>query len=97
MVDGPDPEFCNLKLAIARAMHASGAADIIADIHGENDDDEAMYFGGPFISDEVLFRRLDDRLVSFNSPSELIEEKNCNSPENALLGQPSRQHSNERK
>jgi hypothetical protein len=67
MIDGPDPEFCNLKLAIARALHACGAADIIAEIYGDNDDEEAIitqpvYFGGPFVSDEVLCRRLDDRL-----------------------------------
>jgi hypothetical protein len=70
MIDGPDPEFCNLKLAIARALHACGAADIIAEIYGDNDDDEAIitqpvYFGGPFVSDDVLCRRLDDRLVSY--------------------------------
>jgi hypothetical protein len=36
MIDGPDPEFCNLKLAIARALHAS---EIIAEIYGNDDDD----------------------------------------------------------
>jgi hypothetical protein len=67
--DGPDPKFCNLKLATARALHACGAVDIIAEIYCDNDDDEAIVaqpvcFGGPFVSDEILYRRLDVRLVS---------------------------------
>jgi hypothetical protein len=68
MVDGPNPEFCNLKLAIARALHACGAANIIAEIY-DNDGDEFFmqpsYFGGPFVSDEALCRRLDDRLAPY--------------------------------
>ena len=47
-------------------MHACGAADIIAEMYG---DDEAIvnqpvYLGGPFVSDDALFRRLEDRLIS---------------------------------
>jgi hypothetical protein len=66
-LDKPDPEYCNLKLALARALHACGAADVIAQLYGDDDDDEAVltqpvYLGGPFVSDDTLFRRLDDRL-----------------------------------
>jgi hypothetical protein len=69
MIDGPDPEYCNLKLAIARALHACGAAEIIAEIYGNDDDDDLIvqpiYFGGPYVSDEVLCRRVDDRLAPY--------------------------------
>jgi hypothetical protein len=69
MIDGPDPEYCNLKLAIAWALHACGAADIIAEMHGNDDDDDfivqPIYFGGPCLSDEVLSRRLDDRIAPY--------------------------------
>ena len=67
MIDGPDPAFCNLHLAIARVFHASGAADIIAEVYTDDDDDfvgQPIYFGGS-ISDEVLYQRLDDRLISY--------------------------------
>ncbi|KAI9571792.1 hypothetical protein HD554DRAFT_2036683 [Boletus coccyginus] len=67
MIDAPDPSFCNLKLAIAHVMYASGASDLIDEIYGDDDDDEAIvnlpvHLGGPFISDDTLFRRLYDRL-----------------------------------
>jgi hypothetical protein len=67
----PNPEYCNLKLAIARVMNACGAADIIAEMYGDDDDDEAIvtqpvYMGGPFVSDDVLLRRLNDRLLDFH-------------------------------
>jgi len=69
VIDKPNPEYCNIKLAIARAMHACGAADIIAGMDWDDDDDEAIvnqpvYFGGPFVPDDTLFRRLEDRLLS---------------------------------
>ena len=70
-IDGPDPQFCNLKLAVARVFYASGAAEVFAETYRDSeDDDEAIttqpvYFGGPFVPDEVLCRRLDDRLISF--------------------------------
>jgi hypothetical protein len=69
MIDKPNPEYCNIKLAIARAMHACGMSKIIAEMYGDDDDDEAIvnqpvYLGGPFVSDDALFRRLDDRLLS---------------------------------
>ena len=53
-------------------MNACGAADIFAEMCGDEDDDEAIvtqpvYMGGPFVPDDVLFRRLDDRLLGFQS------------------------------
>lgn len=67
VIDPPHPSFCNLKLALARAMHACGASDLLADLRGDDDDDEAIvsrpvYLDGPFVSDDTLFRRLHDRL-----------------------------------
>jgi hypothetical protein len=67
MLDPPNPSFCNLKLALARVMHASRASDFIAELYGDDDDDEAIvyqpvYLGGPFVSDYTLFCRLHDRL-----------------------------------
>ena len=49
-------------------MHACGASGIISEMYEDDDDDEAIvnqpvYLGGPFVSDEVLFRRVDDRLL----------------------------------
>ena len=75
MIEGPDPAFCNLHLAIARVLHASGAADIIAQVYGDDDDDfvgQPIYFGGPSISDEVLLQRLDDSLISYTQSSTRI-------------------------
>jgi len=68
ILDKPNPEYCNIKLAIARVIHACGAADIIAEMYGDDHDDEAIinqpvYFGGPFVSDDALFRRLEDQLI----------------------------------
>ena len=49
-------------------MHACGAADIIAEMYGDDDDDaivnQPVYLGGPFVSDDVLFHRLDDQLLT---------------------------------
>ena len=69
VIDKPNPNYCNMKLAIARAINACGAADIIADMDWDNDDDEAIlnqpiYFGGPFVPDDTLLRRLEDRLLT---------------------------------
>jgi hypothetical protein len=40
IIDKLNPDYCTIKLAGARAMHACGAADIIAEMHGDEDDDE---------------------------------------------------------
>ncbi|KAJ3569579.1 hypothetical protein NP233_g4960 [Leucocoprinus birnbaumii] len=63
VIDRPNPEYCNIKLALARAVHACGVADIIAEMDWDIDDDEAIvnlpvYFGGPFIPDDILFQSL---------------------------------------
>ena len=40
---------------------------MIAAMYGPDDDEaivnQPVYLGGPFVSDDVLFRRLDDRLL----------------------------------
>ena len=43
-------------------------------MYGDDDDNEAIvdqpvYLGGPFVSDDVLFRRLDDRLLTYSYTS----------------------------
>ena len=82
VIDGPNPEFCNSKLAVARALHACGAADIIAEIYDNDVDDFFMqpsYFGGPFVSDEVLSAGLMIGLLhtfSSNFAPKLIESLN---------------------
>jgi len=49
-------------------MHACGASDLIDELYGDDDDDEEaivtqpVYLGGPFVSDDILLRRLHDRL-----------------------------------
>ena len=68
-IDAPNPTFCNLKLALARVMHACAASGIIDGIYGDDDDDDAIttqpiHLGGPFVSDDTLFRRLHDRLLA---------------------------------
>lgn len=51
MVDGPDPGFCNLKLAVARAVHACGAAEVI--------DDEGGFLAQPsYLVDPMFLTRL---------------------------------------
>jgi hypothetical protein len=72
-IDPPNPLFCNVKLAIARVMHASSVSRIVDGlygIYGDDDDDndaivnQPVYLGGPFVSDDTLCRRLNDRLSS---------------------------------
>ena len=64
----PNPQFCNLKLAIAWAMHACAASEIMDQLYDNDDnDDEAImtlpvYLGGLCVSDDALFRRIDNRL-----------------------------------
>jgi hypothetical protein len=59
----PDPRICNLHLAVARVFAASGAAEVF-DKYLEDDDDDYMtevpvYFGGPFVDDDTLIRRIE--------------------------------------
>ncbi|KAF8523340.1 hypothetical protein BU17DRAFT_86082 [Hysterangium stoloniferum] len=63
----PDPHICNLHLAVARVVAASGAADVF-DKYLEDDEDDIMqvpvYFDGPFVADDVLMRRLEGSVLS---------------------------------
>ena len=58
----PDPMICNLHLAIARVSSASGASEVFDRYLNDEDGDGCqlpIYFGGPFVSDDVLMRRLE--------------------------------------
>ena len=58
----PDPRICNLHLAVARVSAASGAADVFDRYLDEEECDLTgipVYFGGPFVADDVLTRRLE--------------------------------------
>jgi hypothetical protein len=57
----PDPDVCNLHLAVARVFAASGTAEVF-DKHLDDECDFTgvpVYFGGPFVSDEVLMHKLE--------------------------------------
>jgi len=46
-------------------MHACGASDTVAELYDDNNEiimNEPVYLGGPFVSDDILLRRLHDRL-----------------------------------
>jgi hypothetical protein len=54
--------ICNLHLAIARVSYASGASEVFDRYLDDDDEDECqvpMYFGSPFVSDDVLMRKLE--------------------------------------
>ena len=60
----PDPMICNLHLAVARVSHACGASEVFDQFLDDDDDDACdvpVYFGhgGPFVSDDVLMRKLE--------------------------------------
>ena len=58
----PDPKFCNLHLAICRVSYACGASEIFDQFLWDEVDDGfqvPVYFGGPFVSDDVLMRKLE--------------------------------------
>jgi len=58
----PDPRICNLHLAVSRVSYASGASEIFDQFLDDEDHDGfqvPVYFGGPFVSDDVLMRRLE--------------------------------------
>jgi len=69
-IDPPKPAFCNLKVAIARAMHASGASEIFDQLYDDDDDDNEaimtlpVYLGGPCVSDDALFCRIHNKLCA---------------------------------
>ncbi|KAF5379073.1 hypothetical protein D9615_005978 [Tricholomella constricta] len=58
----PDPRMCNLRLAVSRVAYASGASEIFDKFVDDEDEDMMqvpVYFGGPFVSDDVLMRKLE--------------------------------------
>jgi len=63
----PDPRICDLHLAVARVFAASGTAEVFdrcLDDEPGGDEDRYMkqvpvYFGGPFVADDMLMRKLE--------------------------------------
>lgn len=58
----PDPRICNLHLAVCRVSSACGISEIFDQFLSDDDDDRfqvPVYFGGPFVSDDVLMRKLE--------------------------------------
>lgn len=58
----PNPAFCTLHLAIARVLHASGESEMFEQFFDDEDEDGfqvPVYFGGPFVCDDVLMRKLE--------------------------------------
>lgn len=60
----PDPRICDLHLAVARVFAASGAADVFDRYLDDDEEDRYMaqvpvFFGGPFVADDVLMRKLE--------------------------------------
>jgi hypothetical protein len=58
----PDPAICDLRLAIARVVFASGASEVFDQFIDDDDGDGCqvpVYFGGPFVPNDVLMRRLE--------------------------------------
>lgn len=41
-IKGPNPQYCNLHLAIARVYHACGAADIVTKLYGNDVDSDSL-------------------------------------------------------
>jgi hypothetical protein len=56
-IPNPSPAICNLHLAIARVSFASGASEVFDQFVDDEDDNKCqvpVYFGGPFVPDDVL-------------------------------------------
>ena len=53
--------ICNLHLAVARVSHASGASEVFDQFLDDDEDacNVPIYFGGPFMSDDVLMCKLE--------------------------------------
>jgi hypothetical protein len=53
----PDPQLCNLHLALARVSAACGASEVFDKYLDEDGGDDGwhfpVYFGGPFVSDDA--------------------------------------------
>jgi hypothetical protein len=57
---GPLPLLCNLKLAVARVLHMSGAADMIAQLKEDADDTD---FSDVYLASEDFCDILDAKLL----------------------------------
>jgi hypothetical protein len=60
-IDLPDPGFCNLKLAVARVVHASGAAEALNAFERDYDDFlglQGVHLGSDDVSDDLIFEHL---------------------------------------
>ena len=69
LINLPDPDFCNLKLSIARVLHASGAAEAIEAFETdfkELDSLRAVHFGSDYVSDDLLMESLYTRAGKFD-------------------------------
>lgn len=63
----PHPDYCNIRLAVARILHASGAAEAVERYLEDVDGMMAaghLHFGNCFISDETLMDHMFVRLPS---------------------------------
>lgn len=61
----PDPRFCNLRLALSRVFHASGAAEVVERYRREEEDVMAVgevHFGNEFVPDSFLLEYLSSHL-----------------------------------
>ncbi|KAI6140916.1 hypothetical protein EDD17DRAFT_1769929 [Pisolithus thermaeus] len=62
----PNPRICNIHLAVCRVSYACGASEVFDQFLDDEDDEGCqvpVYFGGPFVSDNVLMRKLETLLV----------------------------------
>lgn len=62
----PDPRICNLHLAVSRVSYACGASEIFDQFINDEDDEGyelPVYFGAPFVPDDVLMRKLETSLI----------------------------------
>ena len=64
LVPLPDPQICNLQLAVARVSYASGASEVFDQFVEDDNDDSNLsqvpvYFGSPWVEDDFLMRRLE--------------------------------------
>lgn len=55
---GPHPFFCNLHLAVARVLNASGAAEVIAQLISDADDIESPHTSNDEDFGDILSAKL---------------------------------------
>jgi hypothetical protein len=76
LVPFPDPRICNLHLAVCQVSSACGVSEIFDQFLDDDDDDRfqvPVYFGGPFVSDDVLMRRLESLVYSVEARAPEME------------------------